>query len=280
MTDNFEVVEKEKLAWDVFRMVVKAPLVTHLAKPGQFVILRVSEVGERIPLTLVDFSEEESTIELLFQAVGTTTDKLATLSPGDSLMDVVGPLGKPTEIEKFGRVCVVGGGVGTGAVFPIARAMSEAGNETHVILGARDAEHLVLLEKFRRLEVGLELATEDGSIGTKGLVTDILKPMLGGSGIDRVVAVGPVGMMKGVSDLTRDFGVKTIVSLNAIMLDGTGMCGTCRCEVKGKTVFSCVDGPEFDGHEVNFDLLIKRLSFYKEEEMLSRERFRKLSSND
>jgi ferredoxin--NADP+ reductase len=271
--ERFEIKEKERYAPDVHRMSVRAPLVPPRARAGQFVIVRADEKGERIPLTLMDFSADEGTVEMVFQVVGTTTEKLALLGVGDCLEDVVGPLGRPTEVDGIGRVTCVGGGVGIAALYPIARALSEAGNQVKVIIGARDREHLILTERMEALEAALELCTDDGSVGEKGFVSALLLRDIQERKPDRVVAVGPVPMMRAVSYLTREHGVPTVVSLNAIMLDGTGMCGTCRCEVGGETRFSCVDGPEFDGHQVDFEMLTGRLSAYEQEESESRRRF-------
>ena len=271
---RFEILEKEQYSEDVFRVMVRAPLVTRRAAAGQFVIVRTDEKGERIPLTLMDFSDERGTIEMVFQVVGTTTDKLARLEVGECLADVVGPLGRPTEVEKFGRVVCVGGGVGIAALYPIARAFVGAGNDVRVLLGSRDREHLVLLDRMEALDAEVVVATDDGSLGIRGFVTELVLEAAKNWGPDRVMAVGPVPMMRAVSILTKEHGIPTVVSLNAIMLDGTGMCGTCRCEVAGETKFSCVDGPEFDGHQVDFDNLVLRLGVYKEEERRSWERFR------
>ena len=271
---GFEIMEREQYAPDVLRLAIKAPRIPPRAQAGQFVIVRVDEKGERVPLTLMDFSVERGSVDIVFQAVGTTTDKLSRLDVGDCLEDVVGPLGRPTEVEDFGRVACVGGGVGIAALYPIARAMVEAGNGVKVLLGSRDRDHLILLDLFEKLDAGLELATDDGSVGVKGFVTELLREAAEQWKPDRVVAVGPVPMMRAVSDFTREAGIPTVVSLNAIMLDATGMCGTCRVEVGGETKFSCVDGPEFDAHQVDFDMLVSRLYVYKTEEKESWERFR------
>jgi NAD(P)H-flavin reductase len=271
--DRFEILEKEQYAPDVFSIKVHAPRVPPGAHAGQFVIVRTDEKGERVPLTLMDFSREEGTVEIVFQVVGTTTDKLSLLEPGECLQDVVGPLGQPTEVEKVGRVACVGGGVGIAALYPIARAFVEAGNEVKILLGSRDREHLILVDRMEALAAQLEIATDDGSVGERGFVTALLLRAIKEWEPEKVVAVGPVPMMRAVSMLTKEYGVPTVVSLNAIMLDGTGMCGTCRCEVGGETRFSCVDGPEFDGHQVDFDLLTMRLNAYRDEEEISRERF-------
>ena len=271
--ETFEITEKEQYAPDVFRMAVRAPRIPPNARAGQFVIVRADEKGERIPLTLMDYSKEQGTIEMAFQVVGTTTEKLARLDVGECLQDVVGPLGRPTEVEETGRVACVGGGVGIAALYPIARAFVQAGNEVRVLLGSRDREHLILADRMEALGSDVQIATDDGSVGEKGFVTALLLRAVKEWKPDRVVAVGPVPMMRAVSMLTKERGVPTVVSLNAIMLDGTGMCGTCRCEVGGETRFSCVDGPEFDGHLVDFDMLTTRLGAYKGEEAESRQRF-------
>lgn len=274
MAGGFEVLSKERFSEDVFHVEVRAPLVAKGARAGQFAIIRVDEPGERIPLTLMDFHPERDSIEMAFQVVGTTTDKLSRLEVGDCLADVVGPLGNPTDVKRFGKVACVGGGVGIAALYPIARAMAEAGNDVRVLLGGRDREHLILVDRVEALDADVRLATDDGSIGIKGFVTELVHEAARDWEPDRVIAVGPVPMMKAVSRLTKEFGIPTVVSLNAIMLDGTGMCGTCRCEVGAETKFSCVDGPEFDGHLVDFELLTTRLSGYRDEEKLSWDLFK------
>ena len=271
MTAVFEVLEKKKMASDpdVFMMKVRAPLVCAAARAGQFAIVRTDEHGERIPLTLMDYSPEEGSIEMAFQVVGTTTDKLSRLEAGDRLQDVVGPLGRPTEVEGLGRVACAGGGVGIAALYPIARACAAAGNEVRVALGSRDRDHLILLDRMEALGVPVDIATDDGSVGIKGFVTELVLKAIKEWDPQRVIAVGPVPMMRAVSVVTKEPAIPTVVSLNAIMLDGTGMCGTCRCEVAGETKFSCVDGPEFDGHKVDFEMLTARLGAYKKEELES-----------
>ncbi|MEM3575266.1 MAG: sulfide/dihydroorotate dehydrogenase-like FAD/NAD-binding protein [Candidatus Bathyarchaeia archaeon] len=262
-----EIVEKRELAKNIYLIKVASPEIARKAKAGQFVVLRVVEEGERIPLTLYDWDPKDGTISLVFQEVGKTTKLLAGMRAGDRILNLVGPLGLPSHIERFGRVVCIGGGVGVPAVYPIARAMKFAGNEVISIIGARTAGLLILEEEMRSVSDRLIVTTDDGSKGRKGFVTDALKDLLGsGLRVDRVVAVGPAVMMKFVSETTRPYGVKTIVSLNSIMLDATGMCGACRVSVGGKTKFTCVDGPEFDGHEVDFDLLLDRLNQYVEEE--------------
>jgi len=230
----------------------------------------VVEEGERIPLTLYDWDPEGGTISVVFQEVGKTTRLLAKMAVGDRILNLVGPMGLPSHIERFGRVVCIGGGVGVPAIYPIARAMRLAGNEVIAIIGARTAELLILEEEMRSVSDGLIVTTDDGSKGQKGFVTDALRGLLeSGFKADRVVAVGPAVMMKFVAKTTRPYGVKTIVSLNSIMLDATGMCGVCRVAVGGRTKFTCVDGPEFDAHEVDFDLLLDRLSQYVEEEKIA-----------
>jgi len=262
-----DIVFREEIAPKTYRYKIIQPKIARKRKAGQFVIIRVHEGGERIPLTIVDSDPEAGTITLIFQVVGHTTGELAELDVGDSLMDVVGPLGRPTHIERYGTACVIGGGYGTAPVLPIAEALSDAGNELIGIIGARTRELLILEEELGAICSRLEVATDDGSYGHHGFVTDVLKQFLDdGVRIDFVLAVGPTPMMKAVSNLTRERGIKTMVSLNPIMVDGTGMCGGCRVEVGGETKFACVDGPEFDGHLVNYDLLMKRQSTYKAEE--------------
>lgn len=275
----FEITEKEQYATDVFRLAVHAPRVPPRARAGQFVIVRADEKGERIPLTLMDYSRGKGTIEVVLQVAGTTTHKLSLLDPGECLADVVGPLGRPTEVEEFGRVACVGGGVGIAALYPIARAFVEAGNDVRILVGSRDREHLILSDRMEALGAGLEIATDDGSVGVKGFVTELVLKAAKEWKPARVIAVGPVPMMRAVSFLTKDFGIPTVVSLNSIMLDGTGMCGTCRVEVGGETKFACVDGPEFDAHQVDFELLIERQAAYKDQERESWEAFKKVASD-
>lgn len=268
------IIKKKRLTEGVNLFEIEAPLIANKRKPGQFVILRINEKGERIPLTIADVNKEKGTITIVAQVVGKTTKHLGSLNPNDSLLDLVGPLGQPTHIEKFGMVVAIGGGVGHAVCYPIARAMKEAGNYLISIIGARTKELIILEDETRKFADELYITTDDGSYGKKGLVTDQLKEIIDkGKKIDLVLTAGPAIMMKFVSQLTKQYGIKTIVSLNSIMVDGTGMCGACRVEVGGKTKFACVDGPEFDGHEVNYDLLMKRLATYKEEEKLAYDRY-------
>jgi len=248
------------------RMVVDAPYVADYRKAGQFIILRIDECGERMPLTIADADKSKGTITLYYQIVGTTTKKLANMKAGEYITDIVGPLGHPTEVKKYGTVVCIGGGIGIAPLYPISRGMKDAGNRLINILGAR-SENLLILEK-EMSEKGDEniVCTDDGSRGKKGFVTDMLNEVIAKEKVDLVVAIGPVAMMKAVSSLTKEKGIKTYVSLNSVMIDGTGMCGGCRVTVGGETKFTCVDGPEFDGHLVDFDNLSLRLKTYHVEE--------------
>jgi len=255
-------------------MRVKAPFIAQKRKPGNFVILIPDEHGERIPLTIVDSNPEEGTIDLIYQEVGTSTYKLGLKKDGDDLYRIVGPLGKPTHIEKFGTVVAIGGGVGIAPLYPIAKGMKEAGNRIVTIPGATRRNLLILEEAMRAITDHLRVWTDDGSYGKKGLVTHGLQELIDeGLKIDHVVAIGPTIMMKFVAKLTKEHNIPTIVSLNPIMVDGTGMCGACRVLVGGEIKFACVDGPEFDGHQVDYDNLILRLKAYREYERISLERF-------
>ncbi len=256
-------------------MDISAPRIAKKAQPGQFVILRIDDKGERIPLTIADFDRTRGTITMIFQAVGKTTMALAALKVGDELMDFIGPLGNPAHIENFGTVILVGGGVGVAPIFPQARAFMEAGNKVISIIGARSANLLLWEDRMREASNELYITTDDGTKGHHGFVTDIVKKILeGGTKVDRVVAIGPPVMMRAVAGVTRPFNVKTIVSLNSIMVDGTGMCGACRVLVGNETKFACVDGPEFDAHLVDFTLLMNRLAIYQPEEKLSLEKYK------
>ena len=273
-----KIISKKKLSDNVFTMQVEAPLVARERKPGQFVILMVDEeAGERIPLTIGDADPAAGTITLVFQTVGATTMKLSRLEPGDSLPAVLGPLGRPTSIrgengEKPGKVVCVGGGIGVAPMHPIAQALKAAGNDVTIIMGARNKSLFVMEDEMRAIAGdNLILVTDDGSSGRKGLVTDPLKELCERGGIDEVIAIGPPIMMKFCALATKPFGVKTTVSLNTIMIDGTGMCGGCRVTVGGKTKFVCVDGPEFDGHEVDWDQMMKRMGAFRPQEAAARE---------
>jgi len=267
---SYPILEKEGLAERIYSVRVRAEGIARRARAGQFVILRLDERGERFPLTLCDWDPGEGWIRLVFQVVGRSTAKLSKMEAGDAILDLVGPLGRPTEIGEFGHVICVGGGVGIAAIYPICREMRRAGNRVTGIIGARTAELLILEEEMAGVTDELVVTTDDGSRGLHGRVTWALEEKLKDGGADLVMAIGPAVMMKFASAVTRDFGVPTKVSLNSIMLDGTGMCGTCRCEVEGKTRFACVDGPEFDGHQVDWNLLLARLDQYLEEEEVAR----------
>lgn len=263
----FKIIVKQQLAPSVQLFEVAAPLIAKKAKPGQFVILRTNEDGERIPLTIADFNRETGTITIIFQEVGASTVELGLLNEGDFILDLVGPLGKATHIEKIGTVVCVGGGIGIAPVYPIARGMKEAGNEVISIIGARSKDILIYEDEMAAVSDELIITTDDGSKGRKALVTQPLKELLDSDKtISLVVAIGPVIMMKFVAETTRPYGVPTVVSLNPIMVDGTGMCGGCRVSVGNENKFACVDGPEFDGHKVDFDLLMARQRMYKPHE--------------
>jgi len=260
-----EIVFRKEIAPDTFQYHVHAPEIAGRRRAGQFVVLRVDERGERFPLTIVDSDPEQGTLELIFQAVGVSTMRLAEMQVGDEILDLVGPLGKPTHIENYGTCVVMGGGYGMAPVIPIAQALKDAGNELIGINGARTKELVILEDRLRELCARVEICTDDGTYGRKGFVTDALRDLIEeGVHIDLVLAVGPTPMMRAVAELTREHDIATVVSLNPIMVDGTGMCGGCRVEVGGETKFACVDGPEFDAHQVDFDLLMKRQGMYKD----------------
>jgi ferredoxin--NADP+ reductase len=262
-----EIVLKRILSPEIKLYKIRAPLIAKKRKAGQFVIVRLGELGERVPLTIADADPQEGTITLVVQEVGATTRKMGTYREGDRFRDVVGPLGRPTEIKKYGTIVCVGGGVGNAVVYPIAKAMKAAGNRVVSVIGARTKDLLVLEDEARRVSDELYVTTDDGSYGEHGFVTDRLAKLLQEeTDVQLVVAIGPAIMMKAVCDLTRNYGIHTIVSLNSIMVDGTGMCGACRVEVAGQTKFVCVDGPEFDGRQVDFELLMARLRMYLPEE--------------
>ena len=263
----YKIVSAEELSAGVKSFIVEAPLVARKCQAGQFIILRIDEAGERIPLTIADYDREKGTIQLIFQEVGETTKQLGTLKVGDALLDVAGPLGKATEIENYGTVVCIGGGIGVAPIYPIARAYKQAGNRVISIMGARTKDLLIMEKELRSVSDVLHITTDDGSVGRKGLVVDPLKDMIAaGEKIDRVMAIGPMIMMRGVAEVTRPHAIPTLVSLNPIMVDGTGMCGGCRCSVGGETKFACVDGPEFDGHAVDFNGLMSRARMYKAQE--------------
>lgn len=263
----YRIIVKQRLAENVQLFEIEAPLIAKKAQPGQFVILRLNEEGERIPLTIADFNRAAGTVTLIFQEAGASTAALGLLKEGEFLLDLVGPLGKPTHIEKVGTVVCVGGGIGIAPVYPIARGMRQAGNKVISIIGARSAGILIYEEEMALVSDELIITTDDGSKGRKALVTEVLKEVLdANNNVRLVVAVGPVMMMKFVAGTTRPYGVATVVSLNPIMVDGTGMCGGCRVSVGDENKFACVDGPEFDGHKVDFDVLMSRQRMYKQQE--------------
>ncbi|MEN6371866.1 MAG: sulfide/dihydroorotate dehydrogenase-like FAD/NAD-binding protein [Armatimonadota bacterium] len=267
-----KVVRKERLSDTVVLFELDNPLIARSAKAGQFVIIRPGTESERIPLTISDADPAKGTITIIFQIVGRTTMELSRIEQGQSVPDVCGPLGTPTEIEKFGTCICVGGGVGIAFLRPITKALKAAGNEVLMVLGAREKSLLILENEMRELSDEIFLTTDDGSYGKKGLVTDVIKEVLeSGRKIDYIFAIGPMPMMRAVSDTTKPFGVKTIVSLDPVMIDGTGMCGGCRVTVGGKTKFTCVDGPDFDAHEVDWAELRTRKSYYFDEERVARE---------
>ncbi len=264
----FEVISNEELAPKLHRLVVRAPRVARARRPGQFIIVHRDEQSERIPLTIADADAEAGTITLIVQAVGFSTRAIAATPAGGALRDVAGPLGKPTHLEKWGNVACIGGGVGTAVLYPLAKAMAELGSRVYAAIGGRSAAYVILADELSAFCEKVTVITEDGSAGRKGLVTLALEDMLSGAlpRPEAVFAVGPVPMMAAVAEITRPQGIKTIVSLNPIMIDGTGMCGGCRVTVGGETRFACVDGPEFDAHQVDFKGLQSRLSMYRRHE--------------
>lgn len=276
----FKIVKRAEMAGGtVILNEIEAPRIAAKAKPGQFVILKANETGERIPLTISNSDAGKGTVTVIYMVVGKSTALFKTLKEGDFFQDVIGPLGKPTEIEKVGRVVCVGGGTGVAVLYPITRGFKEAGNEVISIIGSRNKDLLILEDNMRAASDTLHVCTDDGSYGRKGFVTEVLKEVLDSGKADLAVAIGPVPMMKFVSKITKDYGVKTLVSLNPIMIDGTGMCGGCRVTVGDKTKFACVDGPEFDGHEVDFDGLMQRLRAYSQDEKDAHDAFCRMKQN-
>lgn len=261
----YKILKKQVLNPTVTLMEVDAPLIAKKAEPGQFIILRVDENGERIPLTVADFDREKGTVTIIFQIVGATTEKLNHLNEGEFIHDFVGPLGVPSHTEGLKKVAVVGGGVGCAIAYPIAKKLHNGGCEVHSIVGFRNKDLVILEDDFKACSDVLKMMTDDGSHGTKGLVTDALRELIeAGNKYDEVIAIGPLIMMKFVCKLTKEYGIKTVVSMNPIMIDGTGMCGGCRLTVGGETKFACVDGPDFDGHLVDFDEAMERGAMYRE----------------
>ena len=267
-----KILVKQNLNPTVTKMVVEAPLIAKKAEPGQFIIFRATEDGERVPLTIADYNREAGTVTIIFQVVGQATTELNSLSVGDYIHDFVGPLGTPSKIDGLKKVAVVGGGVGCAIAYPVAKKLAEQGCEVHSVVGFRNKDLVILEEEFSRVSDKLLIMTDDGSYGTKGLVTNALEELInGGNKYDEVIAIGPLIMMKFVCLLTKKYGIKTTVSMNPIMIDGTGMCGGCRLTVGGETKFACVDGPDFDGHLVDFDEAMKRGSIYRDTENKKRE---------
>ncbi|APG27646.1 ferredoxin-NADP reductase [Syntrophotalea acetylenivorans] len=264
----FEVLQNDTLAPNVHRLVIRAPRIAKARKSGQFVIIHPEKGGERIPLTIADADPQAGTITLFVQAVGPSTLKIVGTPVGDSLQDIAGPLGKETEIERWGKVACVGGGVGTAVLYPLAKALADAGNEVTTIIGGRAKPFIILADALAEFSREVLITTEDGSLGKQGFVTNALQELIDDPELcpQAIFAVGPVPMMRAVCELTRPYGIKTIVSLNPIMIDGTGMCGGCRVKIDNETKFACVDGPEFDGHQVDFALLMDRLTMYREQE--------------
>lgn len=263
----YEIVEKQELNPQVTLMKVKAPRIAKKAKPGQFIILRIDELGERIPLTIADYDASLGTVTIIFQKVGKTTMALGDLAEGDSILDFAGPLGMPSHLDGIKKAAVIGGGLGTAIAYPQAKALYKAGAEVDAIIGFRNKELIILEDEVKAVSSRAFVTTDDGSNGNKGFVTVKLKELLdAGEDYDLVIAIGPLPMMRAVAELTREYGIKTVVSMNPIMIDGTGMCGGCRLTVGGEVKFACVDGPEFDAHQIDWDEAMKRLTQYKREE--------------
>ncbi len=273
----YKILKREELNSQVIRMDIESPPVARKAQAGQFIILRVDEFGERIPLTVADTDPERGSVTIIFQTVGKTTKKLAGKREGETIEDFVGPLGRPTETEGLKKVAVVGGGVGCAIAYPVAKKLSSLGCTVHSIVGFRSRDLVILEKEFRAVSDRFVLTSDDGTAGEKGLVTDALKRLIeAGEAYDEVIAIGPLIMMKFVARLTKEYGIKTVVSMNPIMIDGTGMCGGCRLSVGGETKFACVDGPDFDGHLVDFDEAMARNAAYKETEAREREEYCRL----
>ena len=268
----FRILEKHVLNPEVKRMVIDAPLVARKAMPGQFIILRIDEAGERIPLTIADYDRERGTVTIIFQEVGATTRRLGRMESGEALLNFVGPLGRASELEGIRKAAVIGGGLGTAIAYPQAKYLHAMGAEVDVIAGFRNKDLIILEEELRQNCSRLTVTTDDGSNGNKGFVTDALKALIeAGNEYDIVIAIGPMIMMKFVCELTRPYGIRTVISMNPIMIDGTGMCGGCRITVGGETRFACVDGPDFDGHLVDFDEAMRRSAMYRDRERQSME---------
>lgn len=267
-----KILNKESLTPTITKMVVEAPLVAKKAEPGQFIILRAGKDGERIPLTIADFDREKGTVTIIYQVLGASTMELNALNEGQYIADFVGPLGTPSKLENLKNVAVIGGGVGSAIAYPLAKKLKELGAQVDSVIGFRNKDLVILENEFKSVSRNLSIMTDDGSYGKKGLVTDALKELIEcGNNYDEVIAIGPLVMMKFVCKLTKEYNIKTTVSMNPIMIDGTGMCGGCRLTVGGKVKFACIDGPDFDGHLLDFDEAIKRSSFYKDFENHKRE---------
>ncbi|MDQ2087551.1 sulfide/dihydroorotate dehydrogenase-like FAD/NAD-binding protein [Herbivorax sp. ANBcel31] len=260
----FKIVKKKKLNTQVKLMEIEAPHIAKKAEPGQFIIFRIRENSERVPLTIADFDRKKGTVTIIFQEVGKSTKELGTLNEGDNLLDFVGPLGVASDLGNVKKVAVVGGGLGTAIAYPQAKKLHSLGAEVHTVAGFRNKDLIILEDELKAVSNKLIIATDDGSNGTKGFVTDVLKNLIEeGNQYDLVIAIGPLIMMKFVSELTKQYNIKTIVSMNSIMIDGTGMCGGCRVTVGGETKFACIDGPDFDGHKIDFDEAMRRQGMYK-----------------
>lgn len=270
----FDILKKEILNPTMTRMVIKAPYIAKKALAGQFIVLRVNEYGERIPLTIADYDRNKGTVTIIYQKVGKTTMLLDKLNEKDCILDFVGPLGKPSDIKGYKKVAVIGGGAGCAIAYPQAKALYNMKTHVDIIAGFRNKNLIILENDMKNVSNNLYIMTDDGSNGSKGFVTDaLINQIKNGVNYDLVIAIGPLAMMKSVSEITKEFGIKTIVSMNPIIIDGTGMCGGCRLTVSGETKFACIDGPDFDGHKVDFDEMIKRLSTYKSEEQTSLKRY-------
>ena len=266
----YKILEKRMLTQQIFLMEIEAPLVAKKAEPGQFIILRIDEHGERVPFTIADFDKVKGTVTVIIQAIGKTTKDLSMLEKGDSILDFSGPLGMPTNLDGKKKVAVIGGGLGTAIAYPQAKKLKKLGTEVTIIAGFRNKDFVILEEELKEVSDNLIITTDDGSNGTKGFVTDMLKEQIqNGEQFDEVIAIGPLVMMRAVCTVTKEFDIPTTVSMNPVMIDGTGMCGGCRVIVGGETKFACVDGPDFDGHLIDWDSAIKRQGMYKEQEAKS-----------
>lgn len=263
---GYKILRKKELCPNQYELTIHAPYITKNAEAGQFIILRVSEDGERVPLTIADYDRESGELTIVYMAVGYTTKQLAKLEPGDELVDIVGPLGQPTHIKNYGTVVCLAGGYGAAPCYLIAKAFKEAGNKVYMIMGARTKDLIFWEDKMKNACTELCITTDDGTLGTKGFVTGVMEDIMSKEKVDYAIAVGPMPMMRAVANLTRDKGIKTEASMNPIMVDGTGMCGACRVTVGGEVKFACVDGPDFDAHQIDFDEVINRTRIYKDEE--------------